>query len=192
MALIGTILNAVFGGSRNVIRETAEVFRENTENAAIRDTDRLAAALSQHAAEFRDTRSPFDRLIDGINRLPRPFLAFGTIGLFVSAMTNPVWFAERMQGLALVPEALWWLMGAVVSFYFGARHQLKGQQFQREIAQSLSRVPTVIDNTRALRALTDEDTALDDTDRNPALEDWRARQPRPPRAPLAATPPATM
>ena len=26
-----------------------------------------------------------------------------------------------MQGLALVPEPLWWLMGAIVSFYFGAR-----------------------------------------------------------------------
>ena len=24
-------------------------------------------------------------------------------------------------GLALVPEPLWWLLGAIVSFYFGAR-----------------------------------------------------------------------
>lgn len=169
MGLISTVLDTVFGGSRNVLRETAEVFVENKEMSAVRDADRLQSALSQHAAEFRGTRSPFDTLIDGINRLPRPMLAFGTIGLFISAMTNPVWFAERMQGLALVPEALWWLMGAVVSFYFGARHQLKGQEFQREIAQTLARVPTVIDTTRALRAL----EAPEDGAPNPALEDWR-------------------
>jgi len=34
-----------------------------------------------------------------------------------------------MQGIALVPEPLWWLMGAIVSFYFGARRQAKRQEF---------------------------------------------------------------
>ena len=46
-------------------------------------------------------------------------MAIGTIGLFVSAMIDPIWFASRMQGIALVPEPLWWLLGAIVSFYFG-------------------------------------------------------------------------
>jgi hypothetical protein len=34
-----------------------------------------------------------------------------------------------MQGLAYVPEPLWWLLGAVVSFYFGARelHHYRGR-----------------------------------------------------------------
>jgi len=172
MGLISTLLNTVFGGSRNVVRETAEVFRENAENAGVRDLTRLSAALNQHAAEFRETRSPFDALIDGINRLPRPLLAFGTIGLFVSAMTNPVWFAERMQGLALVPEALWWLMGAVVSFYFGARHQQKGQEFQRDIARTIARLPVAADTTRALPAQEVDESG----DRNAALDDWRASQ----------------
>lgn len=171
MGVISSLLNTVFGGQRNVVRDTVEVFRENAENAAIRDLDRLSSALDQHADEFRETRSSFDTVIDGINRLPRPMLAFGTIGLFASAMTSPVWFAERMQGLALVPEALWWLMGAVVSFYFGARHQLKGQQFQREIAQTLARVPVVVENTRTLRELVSDDGAP-----NAALDDWRAAQ----------------
>jgi len=172
MGLIGTLLNSVFGGGRNAIVETAQVFRENAESAGARDLDRLSAALDQHSAEFRQTRSPFDTLMDAVNRLPRPTLAFGTIGLFVSAMLNPLWFAERMQGLALVPEPLWWLMGAVVSFYFGARHQLKGQEFQREIARTLARVPVVIDNTRAIRAL---DKDAPNVGPNAALEDWRAK-----------------
>jgi hypothetical protein len=63
----------------------------------------------------------FDRVVNGLNRLPRPFLAFGTIGLFVYAMVDPPGFAARMVGLNAVPEPLWWLLGAVVAFYFGAR-----------------------------------------------------------------------
>jgi len=162
MGLIGGILAALFGDSRNVIRETAEVFRENAEAGAARDLHRQAAALQQFAAEFQPRRGLFDAVIDGLNRLPRPLLALGTIGLMVSAMVNPAWFGERMLGLALVPEALWWLMGAVVSFYFGARHQLKGQQFQREIAESLARPAAA----RPARAETADDP-------NPALDDWR-------------------
>lgn len=174
MGLIDAVFSAVFGSGRNVIRETAEVFRENAESAGRRDLDRLSAALSQHAAEFRETRSPFDTLIDGINRLPRPMLAFGTIGLFVAAMVEPLWFAERMQGLALVPEALWWLMGAVVSFYFGARHQLKGQQFQQDIARTLAQVPVVVTHPATVPEPEIEATlTADDGAPNPALDDWR-------------------
>lgn len=153
MGMINGVLRSIFGGGRNIVLETAQVFRENAESAGVRDLSRLNAALTQHAAEFRATRSGFDTVMDGANRLPRPMLAIGTIGLFVSAMVDPLWFADRMRGLALVPEPLWWLMGAIVSFYFGARHQMKGQQFQRDIAQVLTRVPAVIDNSRPLSGI---------------------------------------
>lgn len=73
-------------------------------------------------AEYRHARAGwFDRFVNGLNRLPRPMLALGTLGLFVYAMAEPVGFAARMQGLAHVPEPLWWLLGAIVAFYFGAR-----------------------------------------------------------------------
>ncbi len=68
-------------------------------------------------------------------------------------MVDPVWFSARMQGIALVPEPLWWLMGAIVGFYFGARQQAKGQAFQRSIAASLSRAGQVTEGIAALRAL---------------------------------------
>lgn len=135
MGLITQVMSAIFGDGRNVVIETVEAFRENAENGAVRDADAKSAALAQFAAEFaRPRQGWFDRFIDGVNRLPRPMLALGTIGLFCIAMIDPVWFAARMSGLAQVPEPLWWLMGAIVSFYFGARHQVKGQEFQRSIA----------------------------------------------------------
>ena len=86
------------------------------------DEEAYARAIAEHQAEFAGAGTHwFDALMNGLNRLPRPLLTLGTIGLFVYAMVEPVGFSARMQGLALVPEPLWWLMGAIVSFYFGAR-----------------------------------------------------------------------
>ncbi|MEJ6401696.1 holin family protein [Yoonia sp. 2307UL14-13] len=138
MGLIGGLMTFLFGDGRNVVVETAEVFTENAEKGAVRAASARAESLEQFAAEFvHPRRGLFDRLVDGLNRLPRPALALGTIWLFVTAMQSPEVFAEGMKGMALVPEPLWWLMGAIVSFYFGARHQAKGQEFQQSIARSL-------------------------------------------------------
>ncbi|WP_212524627.1 holin family protein [Actibacterium sp. MT2.3-13A] len=181
MGLIEGIFTALFGDGRNVLRETAEVFRENAEGAGARGADLHAAALAQFAAEFAGPgRGVFDRVIDALNRLPRPALALGTVGLFVAAMADPIWFAARMQGIALVPEPLWWLLGAIISFYFGARHQAKGQEFQRAIAETMSRAGEVTGNLHALRALEAgagvpaARPAPEEAGRNAALEEWRA------------------
>ena len=169
MGLITDFFGMLFGSNRNVLVETAEVFRENAENAGARSAEAQAASLQQFAAEFQHARRGwFDRLVDGVNRLPRPLMAFGTLGLITSAMVAPVWFGQRMQGLALVPEPLWWLMGAIVSFYFGARHQAKGQDFQRSIAETLSQIPAAQPASRvARRTLRMQDNA--------ALAEWQAQ-----------------
>ncbi len=185
MGVIGNVLSWLFGGGRNVIKQTAEVFRENAEAGASRAQDVQLAAMQGFQAEFRSTtRGRFDRVMDGVNRLPRPAMALGCLALFASAMGDPVWFAARMSGLALVPDPLWWLLGVVVSFYFGARHQAKGQEFQRSIAQSMARVPQVVDtledlqafasppNTRKKNAQTGATEIATDQD-NPALSAWR-------------------
>ena len=154
MGMIAEIFRMMFGGGGNVIRETAEVFRENAEAGAQRTANARSASMAQFAAEFVVPRKGiFDRLIDGLNRLPRPALAFGVIGLFASAMVDPVWFSERMQGLVLVPEPLWWLLGVIVSFYFGARWQAKSADMQRDVAAMLARAPAVVENVRSLREL---------------------------------------
>ncbi|MEL6701355.1 MAG: holin family protein [Pseudomonadota bacterium] len=168
MGLIERLLDVLFGTRGNVVKETVEVFRENAEAGAARDADAKAAALAQFATEFAQPRqSIFDTLMDALNRIPRPAMALGTIGLFIAAMVDPAWFASRMQGIALVPEPLWWLLGAVVSFYFGARHQTKGQEFQRSLAETLARAPAVVDAARSV----EEPKVVTG---NAALEDWAA------------------
>ncbi len=182
MGLIDRIFTMIFGGGRNVVRETAEVFRENAEASAARTTSLQTQAMRQHGQEFsHPQKGGFDQFMDGLNRLPRPLLAFGTLGLFVTAMVDPIWFATRMQGLALVPEPLWWLLGAIVSFYFGARHQFKGQEFQRSITETMMRVPQVVENIRTLNALSPSvaDHKLPKLalkiDGNAALSEWSVR-----------------
>lgn len=187
MGLIEKVIELVFGGDRNVVRDTVEVFRENAEAGAARGAQVQGQAMSQYGAEFAVVRQGgFDRFMDGVNRLPRPMLALGTMGLFVSAMVNPLWFSERMQGIALVPEPLWWLLGVIVSFYFGARHQVKAQEFQREIVGTMAHVPQVLDNIKTIRALRADSVKAADTGNdarltmaaiipgaNPALDAWR-------------------
>ena len=187
MGLMERMFGLLFGGGTNVVKDTVEVFRENAEAGSSRSHAVQMEAMRAHSDEFKVARQGgFDRLMDGVNRLPRPALALGTLGLFISAMVEPLWFAERMQGIALVPEPLWWLLGVIVSFYFGARHQVKAQQFQREIVSTMAHVPQVMQNVAALRILradsvgvagTGEDVRLAAAavapDVNPALEEWR-------------------
>ena len=165
MGQIGQITSVIFGDGRNAVTETLQVFRENAENGAVRDADVKSAALAPLAAYFaRDRKEWFDHFIDGLNRLPRPMLALGTIGLFVSAMAEPVWFAARMAGIATVPKPLWWLMGAIVSFYFGARHQVKRQEFQKQMVKTAA----------AVHVSTISRPIIDASD-NAALAQWQAQ-----------------
>ena len=187
MGLIERVFGIVFGGERNVVRDTVEIFRENAETGAARNAEVQRQAMTQYGAEYSVARRGwFDRFMDGLNRLPRPALALGTLGLFVSAMINPLWFSERMQGIALVPEPLWWLLGVIVSFYFGARHQVKAQDFQREIVGTMAHVPQVLQNIKTIRALRADSVKVADTEGdatltlasvrsgdNAALDDWR-------------------
>lgn len=170
MGVIAKVFDFIFGGGCNVVRETAEVFRENAEAGAQRANLRHSEAMAQFRGEFLGgRRGYFDRVMDAINRLPRPMMALGCLGLFVSAMVDPVWFAARMQGVALVPEPLWWLLGVIVSFYFGARHQMKGQEFQKVMATALARATLLKGQSDA--------SAETQAEPNAALADWQADKP---------------
>jgi hypothetical protein len=160
MGVIGRILGNT--GAVSAIGEAAtsvaEVFTPNATRKMELSAEAQAAALAQHGAEFQHAPdSAFDRAVNGLNRLPRPMLAFGTLGLFVYAMADPPGFAERMIGLNHVPEPLWWLLGAVVSFYFGARE-----------AHYFRTRPVPVPDAPAAKA-----AAAPAADRNAALDDWR-------------------
>lgn len=191
--MILDILKALFGG-RNTVKEVAEVFTPNAEKEAQRSHEAASSALEQFGKEFQSTPRQhwFDRFIDGVNRVPRPLMAFGVIGLFASAMINPAWFSDRMIGIALIPDPLWWLLGAIVAFYFGGRHQAKVQSFS--IQKQVESLGAVVAGRRAIAALEGQlsepgapielnaanisedeiraDLEQSSADRNPVIDGW--------------------
>jgi hypothetical protein len=144
-------------------REMAEAFVPHATRDMELSAEAQRAALAQLGAEFVPAPlSRFDAAVNALNRLPRPMLALGTLGLFVHAMVDPAGFAARMQGLAAVPEPLWWLLGAIVSFYFGAR---EAHYFR------LGRVVTA-----AAAPMPDRPEPRDEpAAANPALDAWQHR-----------------
>ena len=157
MGVIGSLIApGAVAALGDAARGVAEVFVPSATKRMELSAEAQMAALRQLGAEYGNPSVGwFDRLVNGINRLPRPLLAFGTIGLFVYAMMDPVQFAQRMVGLNAVPEPLWWLLGAVVAFYFGARETYYFRNRPTALPPGLA----------AAAAAPDE---------NPALQDWRA------------------
>lgn len=161
MGMIGNLAGAAGAVSAlgDAAKGVAEVFVPSATKRMELSAQAQTAALEQFGAEFQNASAGwFDRLVNGLNRLPRPLLAFGTIGLFVYAMTNPEDFALRMVGLNAVPEPLWWLLGAVVAFYFGARETYYFRNRPVSVPPAFGAAP----------AQQPED--------NPALQDWRNSQ----------------
>ncbi len=124
MAVIGRILGLGRAAEQigGAVGNVAEVFVGNRAEREAADHARQVQALEQFGSEFTTVGSGrFDRFVNGLNRLPRPLMTLGTLGLFVHAMVDPDSFSSRMTGLARVPDQMWWLLGVIVSFYFGAR-----------------------------------------------------------------------
>lgn len=158
-AAVTSVANAATG--------VAEVFRENATRKMELDEEAYARAMAQLTGEFAAApRGWFDGLMNGLNRLPRPMMTMGTVGLFVYAMAEPVGFGLRMQNLNLVPEPLWWLLGAIISFYFGAReaHYFRARPIIQATAKAVEAVPLT---------LMAEENGFQD---NAALRDWAAAQ----------------
>ena len=107
MGLMGDFFRMFFGGGRNVIVETAEVFRTNAEAADARASAHRSAALSQFGAEFQAQQiSPFNQLINGLNRLPRPLMAFGVFALGAVSAVVAGSLSERYGRTAITSIAM--------------------------------------------------------------------------------------
>ncbi|MCB2115511.1 MAG: holin family protein [Rhodobacteraceae bacterium] len=160
MGVIGKILGALEATTAigQAATTVAEVFTPNATKKMEAAHEAYLKSLEEFGAEYQFAREGwFDRLVNGLNRLPRPFLAFGTLGLFVHAMADPEGFTRRMVGLNYVPEPLWWLLAAIVGFYFGAR-----ESFYLRNRPRMSPAPAAT-------------AAGPEEDENAALAEWRKR-----------------
>lgn len=148
MSAIARAARGFVEGVGDTVVRVAGHWSEGEESGAIRRHDYQTAVVSHAAAELHG-KGTLNQIADFLNRLPRPIMAFGVIWLFALAAIDPVYFAEIMAGMQLVPDHLWYLLGAVVGFYFGARELHKHRQMKISAAD----VRQVVENVRAIREL---------------------------------------
>ncbi len=97
MGMMGRILGGPGAGAAlgRAAEGLSQVFVPNATRKMELSAETQAAALAQMQAEFSIAGTGrFDRFVNGLNRLPRPFLAFGTMALFSYAMVDPKSFGE--------------------------------------------------------------------------------------------------
>ena len=154
-SLVKKVLTGGAGGVAGTVERVGGVFKPNAERDAVRASERFDTVQGTYSKE-KVGGGWFNQFVNGLNRLPRPVLALGTVGLFVYAMYEPVGFAERMVALDLIPDELWWLLGSIVAFYFGAREM---HYFRKR-----KPVQTVVEQIRQIRELRFDDigAATDD------------------------------
>lgn len=193
--MLGKLLSFVIGGGVKAVSEAVTPFTGDKVQAEDNRHDESIARLSQYTAEFADRqgRTWWDSFIDGLNRLPRPLMAFGVISLFIWASADPARFAASAQAWALIPDEMWIVLGAIITFFFGDRTLLgmrrgKGPtpeqvravlDTQRSIADMLpatppppdSATPTVPD-TRYRAEMADASKPLS----NAVIEEWNRRR----------------
>lgn len=120
------LLNLFTGGIGATVQGVARGVATFTGDKVQRESnvhDEQMTAMGQMASEFqyRGQRTWFDSLIDGLNRLPRPVIAFGAIGLFVWCIVDPAEFTVAMLALGVMPEWLAIVIGQVILLYMGGR-----------------------------------------------------------------------
>ena len=164
---MGLILWVLGGGAKQAaaaVGQMAWVFKPNAEASETRGHAYDRAALAQYTAEFAHPRRGwFDGLVDGLNRLVRPVITFGLLGILPAVVIWPEGAATAFAALALLPAGYWALVTVIIGFYFGGRMQLKAQDFQKSVQSAANRAPEVIANIKRLRTALSPSEAADDS-----------------------------
>ena len=146
---VGEGVKAVADGATGVI---GTIWGDEAEEQRQLSAEQIAL-MQQFAGEFvaRTQRTPWDSFVDGLNRLPRPLMTFGMIGLLGWACVDPPGFAIVMGALASVPEPLWAVWGAMVAFWFGARelHKVRDWKIDKAILRTAAEAVQVRPATAA-------------------------------------------
>lgn len=183
---MGINLNPISGiidSAANAITGVGGMIFGNKEQRDQQSSTELLAAQAGYQSEFAapEKKSIFGQFVDGINRLVRPFFTFGTVALFIWCVVDPSQFAISMQALQLMPANLWYILFAIVTFWFGSRLYLDKATVSNAPANP-TQVRQVLNN-QAMIAAASEKQKLDKfigstkgieppLGNNPVIESW--------------------
>lgn len=195
IGLLKSLLGGGIGAAAQGVSRAVATFAGDKVQREDNVHDEQRAAMDQMAAEFqyRGSRTWFDSLIDGVNRLPRPVIAFGCIGLFVWCIADPAEFTVAMMALGAMPEWLAIVIGQVILLYMGGRMLNDWKMGKAASADQVRQILAMQKEVRAVSdaaaakpdapALAERDyaAALADTATpmsNAAIEEWNRRRRR--------------
>lgn len=160
--MLNRLMNWLSGSTVSAVAEGAAkiggIFRPNAEAESARFHAADLEVLKQFAAEFREQagRTRWDSFVDGVNRLPRPLITLGVLGLFVFAPLDPVRFLQVADAYARMPGGYWALLSIIVAFYFGSRHLLTREDFALK-GGALVAAKDLVEQRKDFRQLVQED-----------------------------------
>ena len=124
--MLGKLGKFLGGGVAKPIRDIAGTFIAPRDVRAMNENEYKLEVLRQFIIESqREPTTWWTAFTQGLNQLPRPILALGTIGLIGIAVFDPGRATGAYGALTNVPQELWALLGIIVSFYMGGRLQIK-------------------------------------------------------------------
>lgn len=170
--MIGQLLSALLGGGAQ--RLVATVLGDRAARERYSAEEQMAVQTG-FQAEFshRERRSWWDSLVDGLNRLPRPLMTFGVIGLFIWAVADPPAFSLAMLALQNVPEMLWYIFLAIIGFWFGTKMIEKApRQMHGPRAEDVKRVHDLEAERRYQEDMANTSKPLT----NAAILEWNRRR----------------
>ena len=170
--MIGKILDFLGGG---VLDSAKGFYTAIAGDTAARETDahtEQMAVYNQFAAEFGHARTWWDSFIDGLNRLPRPFMTFGTLALFAWCVVDPPAFIEAMGALSAVPEMLWVIFLTIVGFWFGGKMISKDIKYTPPSVEKIKALNDLASEARYQREMADTEKPLS----NAAILEWNRRR----------------
>ena len=121
--MLDKLTNFFGGGILGGVNKIAKTFFGSKESREVAGHHEHMAFLQGIANDMipRSNRTWWDSLVDGINRLIRPGFTLGVGYMFWYCINDPVGFSMSVQALSLMPEQGWWIMFAVISFWFGGK-----------------------------------------------------------------------
>ena len=129
------IISQLIGSANNVIKT---IFGSKSDRDAQQHLEHMGAQ-GQFSKEFINhgsSRTWWDSLWDGLNRMPRPVMVILVLWYLVISYNDPIMFQKINVALDTIPDQMWYILSAIIAFYFGARELSKSREQKMALSQN--------------------------------------------------------
>ncbi|MCP4158858.1 MAG: hypothetical protein GY760_02185 [Deltaproteobacteria bacterium] len=133
--IFGKVVKSVSEGVNSVV----QTFTGSEKERDLHKHNEYVNTQKSFSSEFhsRNRRTLWDSFWDGINRMPRPLFVVLIVAYFILSYVNPEEFQILNLGLSTVPEKMWYVLSAIIGFYFCARELHKIREKKGMVIDSL-------------------------------------------------------